>query len=166
MTVDLNKQGERFKMLLGQLVELRDKERLLIDELQTIVEGGEPIGALLKHATAHFAELWTARYGGAYVWQHTRDQPQMKRLIKQLGAADVEDRMLNYIRNGDDFFKQRKHPFTLFVSTVNQHASKGTEPASIDLEPEAVDCHHIPKCRSDQEHTRRRQEEMRPGQTR
>lgn len=153
--------------LLDALDEVHRQQRALIDELRRTIGGGVPMGQLLKQSEKRFADLWSGRYPGEYVWSWAKDRPQMKRLITKLGLEELDRRMVNYLRSSDDFFKARRHPFGLFVSTINQHAAKGVEPADDltlaggDENGAVADCKHAPPCKSDTEHTRRRNAEMR-----
>ena len=71
-----------------KLIEVaREREAELaavLREIETLINGGEGIGALLKQAEAAFGLAWSTRYPGAYVWQYQKDRPHMKRLIGSL----------------------------------------------------------------------------------
>jgi hypothetical protein len=111
-------------------------------------------------------QQWTERYApgsvkGAYVWQWAKDITLMKRLLKTLSVEEIERRMSNYLKSSEPFFVKNRHTFSLFVGSVNQFAEFSKE-LHEEL-PAPVGCKHLPLCRSDQEHTRRRAEDNGPG---
>jgi len=78
----------------------------------------------------------------------------MKRLLKMLEVEEIEGRMWRYLQNNDPFFAKNRHTFGLFVASVNQFAQ-----AASDVEV-PVGCFHVPPCKDDVEHTRRRQRDV------
>jgi len=155
----------KVRKLLEVQKDLVDKLGAVTTEIFDLLAGGAGTAATLKDLATAFDELWCIRYAhgqtGRYVWTHVKDMPQMKRLIRTLGADELKARFARYIQNGDDFFTSRRHPFGLFVATVNQHAAPGSAATADDLTLEAPvgDCKHTPPCQSDQEHTKRRRAE-------
>lgn len=139
----------------------------LLAEARALLEGQPGIGDKLKAVERAFDAAWCARYApgqhGRYVWQYVKDRPQMKRLLKSLTVEQLEERMLNYIRDEDAFYIKARHSFGLFVSSINRWASEGDAPAEMQLEPGArpFACVHVPACKSDAEHTARRNRELR-----
>lgn len=154
------------KKKLQPLIELqRDLEEKLMavtTEIDEILGGGAGIGAKLKQVEAAWKAVWSARYQGEYVFDYAKDRAQIKRLLTKahFTPEDLTERMGEYIKDGDPFYVSKKHPFAIFVSTVNRWARVNGHAPDFDS-PSAVGCHHQPPCQSDQEHTRRRQAELR-----
>lgn len=145
---------EKLTKLVTALREHQAKCYEISEEMNHLLDGGVGIGELLKRLEKAFSTVWCARYQGgtgAYIWTYAKDRPQMKRLIAKLEVEEIERRMARYLANEDAFFLKFRHSFGMFVSTINQHAA----PAEArELVP---DCFHIPPCRDDVEHTKRRQ---------
>lgn len=136
-----------------------------LDEIDRLMGGGARMAEMLREAERTFDRLWCARYAGGqaghYLWAHMRDRPQLTRLIKALGVGEVQARMRRYIADDDAFYAKSRHPFGLFVSSVNRYAQEQLSPASgFDLSGDVVGCTHRPPCASDAEHTRRRRTEL------
>lgn len=153
---------ERIVKLLALAKELHIKEGEVLNEIDNLMEGKASIAQLLKAAQAGFDAVWCVRYApgqtGAYVWQHKIDLPNMKRLINSLGLDELTTRFARYLANNEPFYVKNRHPFRLFVSSVNSFAGAPAEVPDYELVP---DCRHDPPCRNDAEHTRRRQAEIR-----
>jgi hypothetical protein len=159
------------KALIAQLTKLialqkdyLEKLNALSEEIDTLLGGGAGTAANLKILEKAFDEQWCLRYApgrrGCYVWQFSRDVPHLKRLLRKLPIPEITARMMRYIGNDDPFYVKARHPFGLFVSSINSHAGEALAPESFDLEPPA-DCKHSPVCKSDQEHTRKVLQEAR-----
>lgn len=150
--------------LLAVAQEVHGKLGDIIAELDGILGGKAGIGAEMKQLASTFDRLWSERYArgemGRYVWGGKKDNAQLKRLIKMLGLAEAERRVGAYIASDDDFFRKHRHSFGMFVSTINQHASTDRIEFSLDA-PAPAGCKHTPPCKTDQEHTRRRRDELR-----
>lgn len=153
-------QLTKVQRLMVLLQEIREKEQAVLEEIDTILSGGVGIGTLMNQASKAWLAAWAVRYRGEYAWKHERDRPQIKRLVKSLGVEELTKRMNNYIRNSDPFFLQARHSFAAFVASINQHADI-SDAGDLELEAGPADCRHDPPCRTDQEHTRRRNADMR-----
>lgn len=152
---------EKCRKLFEALRENQARGYAIAEEMGALLNGAEGIGDKLKRLEGSFSTLWQGRYGSAYVWAYVKDRPQMKRLIAHMDEADIEGRMCNYIRDADAYLVKARHSFGLFVSQINRYASAG-QATTQDFDLEAPsDCKHAPICRSEQEHTRRRAEELR-----
>ena|SRR3990172_1700566 len=138
----------KLQKLVVELRETQAKTYALVEEIDALLGGAAGIGAQLKAAYLAFDAVWCSRYApgqtGRYVWAYMKDAPQMKRLIKGIGSEELGRRMVRYLANDDAFYTKARHPFALFVASINTHASAPFEGAE-----------------SDAEHTRRRMEEMR-----
>lgn len=147
--------------LLVVLKEQHEKSVAVIEEINDLLGGGAGIAAQIKEVEQSFARAWSERYNGSYIWRYAVDRPNIKRLIKTLGVVELQVRIFNYIRSDDPFLMRSRHPFGLLVSGINSYAGEGQSPEDFDLAPTVADCHHSPRCASDQEHTRKRTAEMR-----
>lgn len=142
--------------------DLHEKLAAIIQEVDDILDGKASIGAKMKEVESAWRTAWSSRYQGEYVFDYAKDRPHMKRLLTKgrFTPADLQARMVGYITDSEKFYVERKHPFGLFVSSVNRWAPvNGTHRDEEEAKP--VGCQHTPPCRSDQEHTRRRHAEMR-----
>lgn len=146
--------------ILPVMRELHEKQGAMIEEFEAIVGGGPTIGEKLKHLETYYSELWAWRYGEPYVWptaEYAKSRGQWKTLIKKLGTVEaLKRRVANYMRNSEDFFVSKKHPFGLFVATINQHV----DARDVRLAQRPDGCKHEPPCADQFEHTRRKQQEF------
>ncbi len=131
----------------------------VIDEFDNLLAGKASTGELLKRLYVHWDELWLTRWRTKHAWKMDKDSPNMKRLLKLLGFDELAARMHSYIKSDDAYYVERKHPFGLFVSGINSFA--GLQRPVDQLEaPPVAGCLHSPPCTTDQQHTKRRQQEM------
>ncbi len=141
-----------------------DKLNALSQEIDQLFGGGAGTAVNLKVLEHAFDEQWCLRYApgrrGCYVWQFARDRAHLKRLLRRLSVEEITARMRRYIGNEDPFYVRARHPFGLFVTSVNSHAEEGTVSEPLELAPPS-DCRHTPVCISDQEHTRKVMREAR-----
>ncbi len=152
--------------LIAAAHDLHEKHGALLAELDALLEGKLGIGAKMKALEGAFDAAWCARYAPtqtrAYVWTWSEDRANMKRLLLKLEVEDLADRALRYIKSDDTFYVRQRHPFRLFVRSINEWTTGRDAPADYALEqPNGSGCKHVPPCRSDQEHTRRRMADMR-----
>lgn len=135
--------------ILALLKQRHDENGALIEELERLIGGGVGIGELMKQAY----ELWGELYPhGSYLFNFTKDAPNMKRLIRAFGPEELGARFRRYLSCREEFYVAKKHPFGLFVATVNSWADDSL-PA--DQAAPAVGCKHVPRCSSDRVHTQR-----------
>lgn len=156
---------EKMGKLCVALRELQAKEYEIVEEMARLAGGAAGIADTLKRLEGAFDSVWCARYApgleGQYIWQFARDVPALKKLLKSLTVEEIERRMFNYLKSPDPFFGKNRHPFRLFVASINQFAAFDRR---VDEESQPpADCKHEPPCPSDQEHTRRRNDDMRGG---
>lgn len=101
------------------LAKLHDVHR----EMDALIGGGAGIGSQIKAIETAFDLAWCNRYAKGqrrrYVWRHTQDKPQIKRLLKTLGLDELEARIQSYIRNDDPFYANSRHNFGVFVASIN-----------------------------------------------
>lgn len=162
-TEDNAKRLARLGKLMETLRELQAKTYEVAEEMNKILHGEAAMGDVLKQVEKAFSEEWKARYGTPYVWQYVKDRPHWKRLLKNAGSDEVLQRIATYFADGDDYIRRARHPFGLFVSKFNTLARQADE-STLELSaPVLSDCRHQPPCISDQEHTRRKQQDVRAG---
>jgi hypothetical protein len=146
--------------LFALLKQRHDEDGALLEELERLIGGGPGIGELMKGRYAAWNEAWSLTHSGTYVFNFTVDAPQMKRLIRELGVEELDARMVNYMRDRDEWLMRNKHPFGAFVKQNNRYATSQQEwPPAAVVPP--TGCKHQPPCRSDQAHTKRLNAEVR-----
>lgn len=131
---DSQRNTEAFNKLLAALHESQKQQAAIVEEMISLIGGGEPMGDILKRLEASYSDLWKARYKTAYVWAYGKDRPHLKRFSKTIGADKLPAYFLNYLRSDDPFYANRRHPFSLFVHNVNQWAPAGESPAASESE--------------------------------
>lgn len=156
----LEKIAKLAQIVIDLTAQLHDCQR----EILTLASGGEGQGLILKRLYVAFDTAWGQRYAAGqvnrYAWAMVRDTPQMKRLLKMFGEPELVRRMGAYVKSDDPFVVRNKHTFGLFVSTVNSYAPTAEPVTQVETEPPA-DCRHLPPCKSDEEHTKKKVKEMR-----
>ena len=147
---------------------LHEKQGAILAELDALLEGKAGIAARMKALEGSFDAAWCARYAPtqtrAYVWTWAEDRANMKRLLAKLDVDEIAARAIRYVKSDDPFYVRQRHPFRLFVRTINEWTMGRDAPADYALEQSTSSCRHVPPCRSDQEHTRRRMADMRATQ--
>lgn len=152
----------RVAKLLEVAQEHHDKAGECLAEAMKIIKG-EPGTALnLKLVAGHFEVEWEARYQSRYLWAHAKDFAQIKRLLKTASPVEINGRITTYLRESDPFIVKARHPFNLFITRFNQlTAPRPSTAEDLELAAPVTDCRHVPPCKSDQEHTRRKLAETR-----
>lgn len=118
-----------------------------LEDMRHLVSSDVSIADEMKRLQKVFCDLWAIRYRSVYAWQYVRESPSLKRLLKGLGATDLEARIHKYIRNDDHFFTKNRHTFGIFVTTVNQHAVESPKGAfALEGGARPVGCRHEPAC--------------------
>lgn len=149
--------------LLEKGKELAELQAAVLEELDAIIGGRAGTAAKLKAIEKGFDEAWCSRYArgktGVYVWTHARDRGTMKALLRKMDVDEILARAARYIASEDGFYVRGRHPWGLFVSSVNQWTAHAPGNGELELEP-GFSCSHVPACKSDAEHTRRRHTEM------
>lgn len=142
--------------LVAVALEENQRQRDVLEELSKLLAGGPGIGDVLRDLYNYWNDLWP--HEGDYVFNFAKDAPNMKRLVKMLTVEELKQRMLIYLKCRDEFYHAKKHPFPMFVATVNNWAGNRAGDDSFNVP--VVGCLHSPPCRSDQDHTRKRQQEI------
>ena len=163
---DVSKDAlKKVERLLAVFKEGHDRNTALLEEITELLGGGVGIAAHLRAFEVAFDVLWCERYAkgqtNRYVWRFAVDRPNIKRLLKTIGLEELKSRAFNYLRSDDAFLVRSRHPFGLLVHGINGYANEGDAP-ELHLEaPTVADCRHLPRCASDQQHTRLKAQEMR-----
>jgi len=132
--------------------------------LKRRAEGVNPIGEILKF----FDETWMARYTAPldthYEFNRSVDPATVKRWLKSMDVATLKNRITRYFADRDDFLVRHKHPFHMFIKTINTYAA-----AAHVVDPSADEqvvhgCEHTPRCTSDADHTTRLRHELRTSE--
>lgn len=151
----------KLRKLYQALRENQARSYELLEEFGRVLDGDPGVAEHMKHLERRWNALWEARYRVPYMWVYAKDRAQWKRLLAGgLTVADLEARVVAYIKSNDPFYVTRRHPFGIFVSVVNTLAAAAPEELELSA-PAPSDCSHEPRCKSDQEHTRRRSLEVR-----
>lgn len=153
---DLKARIAAIRKLLDTYGDLHEKEQALIAEMQMIVAGKPMMRDRLNDLRRAFGTAWSGRYAGPYGWQFARDDAVAKRLLQRYDDDELGRRIFRYIQDGEAFLVKNGHTFGMFSSTINRWADLTNRFA---LESAPVDCHHVPPCQSDSEHTQRKMRE-------
>lgn len=148
------------KQAIAELKKVNEKIAAIIANLEAKLEGSLTQGQIMKELTEEFVKLWARRYGRQYIHGGAKDATALKKLLKALEPTEIRRRMVFYFANDDPFFTKAAHSLSMFASTINQHVG-ATEQRGLEAPSAAIDCHHRPPCRSNVEHTRRVQQEIR-----
>ena len=152
---------DALRKLITKAKELHEQIGAILSEQDDLLGGGVGIGAKLAQLEASWQAAWASRYHGEYVFAYLKDRAAWKKLLKSFTVEALQIRILGYISDGDSFYVQRRHPLNLFVMNVNKYAPEEAF-ASFDLEaPVVSDCKHLPRCKSDAQHTKKRATELR-----
>jgi len=147
--------------VVAELKKMRDRLDAMVRDLEAKLEGSRTVGQQMKDLTEEFVKLWARRYGRPYVHGGAKDATALKRLLKSLDPAEIRRRMVFYFSNDDPFYAKAAHSITMFASTINQHVGASEQRALEQPAAAPADCRHQPPCRSNVEHTRRVQQEIR-----
>lgn len=108
--------------LLEALRELDEKRTAIYAEMDTLLAGGEGIGAKITRLKAHFQACWRDRYKSNYSFaNHAMVGASYKRWLLKEGhtEADIEARHFAYMKSDDSFYTRARHPFEIFVKGFN-----------------------------------------------
>lgn len=120
-------------------------------------QGEKSAGTAAKELIADFVIQWGKKYGAIYVPNWGKDMKAMKTLLQTLTEQELRLRLSSFLASQDKFVVETRHNLSAFPSVVN----KLTVAEQSDLFAPAMDCTHVPRCKSDQEHTRRKLAERR-----
>jgi hypothetical protein len=149
--------------LIARQRKLGEEMLAIADDLEALINGEDTTGQQVNKLMGAWSSRWQVRYKRAYVFTaRAKAAAGFKRLLKGMDADDIETRMVQYLQSTDSFYATSRHSLDLFFTSVNKFP--GNDKAIDDAEfltAPVADCSHAPRCKSDQEHTRRRAAEMR-----
>lgn len=158
-------RAKAVRKLWADFLKLEAQQREVIDEITKLLAGEQMAGQQQEAVTSHFVAQWKRRYRGEYLWRHAQDMPHVKRLVKQLGVEEVNQRITRYLLAEDDFYKKARHNWGMFVATINTHVGQDDAPAeSFELTGTVEGCTHTPPCKHAAEHTQRYMREVLHGE--
>lgn len=130
----------------------------MIDEFDALTGGKATIAEKLKEVETRWIDLWSAEHGEPYVFtDFAKSRGQIKTLLRKgLSAAQIVSRLTVYITGPNEYYRTRKHPWDLFIATINEHVRAGGDG---DLAERPTGCRHDPPCSDQFEHTKRKQKE-------
>lgn len=129
--------AQKLRKLLEAQRDLLAKFQAIQDEVDTLLGGGVTIGQQLDAMKRAWNDVWTTRYAGPYRFDFKRDVPTLKRLIKEYGPAELEQRMAAYLKDGDRGLVENKHPFQWFSPRINRYAEAAGSHKEFSLEQDA-----------------------------
>lgn len=157
------KAADLMRRIRGTQAEVND----LIESLEAELRGEATPGQQAKSAVDHYGREWERRYKTKYVPSYAKEIAACKRMLKGITAEELTRRMTAFLQANDAFYVQAKHPIGLFESNLNRF-SVGTHTQVVEedlfgaeIDAAAVGCDHVPACRTDSEHTRRSNRELR-----
>lgn len=134
-----------------------------IESLDAMLNAGESDGKMANRLIKRFMVLWQGEYHEPYVPNWSKDTAQLKRVLRQLEPEEIEGRMRVFLSSKEPFYVSSRHPLPMFVASINKFVVRKDDDVMFLAAP-PPDCRHRPQCRTDEEHTRRVNREMRDGQ--
>jgi len=136
-----------------------EKLGAMLDEFDALTGGKATIAEKLKEVETRWIDLWSAEHGEPYVFtDYAKSRGQIKTLLRKgLSAAQIVSRLTVYITGPNEYYRTRKHPWDVFIATINEHVRAGGDG---ELAERPTGCKHEPSCANQVEHTKRRQAEL------
>lgn len=154
------RRAERVASLIAEIRKLNERTFEHLGELEALLNEGPTVASQVPKLFAAWAQKWSAAHQGEkYVFAEGRDGGAFKRLLKALAFDDITTRMDAYLADADPWYVERRHPLAVFLKNINSIGPL-TDPTTA-----VVGCRHVPACKSEAEHTRKRLDEVR-GATR
>ena len=125
-----------------------------LQQMKALADGENPV----RDTIGFWVGAWKAKYGASYDLS-AADAGNLKRLVTKKGAADTKARLARYLADGDHFLARQRHPLSIFWARANTYSAVDAQHTAVEERP--VGCRHTPGCRTDEEHTRKRTQEMR-----
>lgn len=128
------------------------------EELDAIFAGDTSAGTIATNLVKSFKAKWeNAHRGETYVPTWAKDISQMKRISRALEPQDILERIDQFLASRDRYYVEGRHSLGMFVSNVNRFAGRASTEADEAnfLRAPVIGCSHSPRCKDDQEHTRR-----------
>lgn len=147
--VDYEAMVKKFGPLLREARETVARAHDQLLAIEQLIAGTDPV----REISDFWMGQWVAKYRVDYQWSYAKDRANIKRLHKTLGLTDLKARIVAYLSSEEDFHVRNKHPFGVFVATVNSWGGR--------LKPRPVGCLHDEACPDDVVCTRKRMAEAR-----
>lgn len=153
------KRLEKLAKLIPFMREEWEKLGAMLDEFDALTGGKAAIADRLKEVETGWAELWSSIHKEPWVWpDYARSRGQIKTLFRKgLSVRQILSRASVYITGDNEYYLRRKHPWDLFVATINEHVRAGGDG---DLAERPSGCKHDPPCKDQFEHTKKRQADL------
>jgi hypothetical protein len=157
--IDEAKRLEKLAKLIPIMRDEWEKLGAMLDEFDALTGGRAAVADKIRECESHWAELWSAAHGEPWVFtDYAKSRGNLKTLFRKgLSVAQFKSRVTIYITGGNKYYADRKHPWGLFIQTINEHVREGGDS---DLAEAPSGCKHVPPCRDQFEHTKRRQKEL------
>lgn len=135
-----------------------DKLGAMIEEFDALTGGKATIAEKIRECETHWAELWQATHGEPWVFtDYAKSRGNLKTLFRKgLSVAQFKLRASIYMTGGNHYYAERRHPWGLFIQTINEHVRAGGDS---DLAEPPTGCKHKPPCTDQFAHTKKRQAE-------
>lgn len=133
-----------------------------IAALEALLLEQETPGQIAKRFVTAFANAWSKRHGVVYVvdsWP--KHLAIAKRLVVALPLEELLGRLTRYFTDRDKFVVEARHPIGLFASRVNHYSVSDDSLDEDFLVAPPIGCTHRPLCKSDVDHTKRVNRELR-----
>jgi hypothetical protein len=136
-----------------------EKLSAMVEEFDSLTGGKATVGEKIRECESHWSELWASAHGEPWVWSdYAKSRGNLKALFRKgLSVAQFKSRVSIYITGPNKYYADRKHPWGLFIQTINEHVREGGDS---DLAEVPTGCKHNPPCRDQFAHTKRRQAEL------
>lgn len=135
----------------------------IADELEACLTDSPTPGQEAKRFLEWFGCEWgRVRRGlASYTFAWNKDTAIVKRLLKTVPLDDLKVRATKYLKSQEAFVVENGHTIALFAGQINRYIDEQPMQAMFLTAPPVAGCQHSPKCESDQQHTRKRAQEMR-----
>lgn len=152
----------RIAQLLERQAALIEALAVVNKDLAALLTGNEPQVETLKQLEQMFELCWRERYnltGAKLVWNYGKDRAQWKRLLRSLDADEIMARIARYFASNDRFYIDARHPFGVFVGSINRWGVERQDTFVLGAPP--ADCRHRPRCATAAAHTEKVTADMR-----
>ncbi len=157
--------ADKRKQVEGIIARMRKGAQDLLtqaDDLEALLHGEDTTGQQIGQLIKAWDEQWSLKHAGKkYIHTRAIAAGGFKRLLAELESGDIRARMVQYLDSRDPFYVTSRHALNLFFASVNKFAGTGGNDDAEFLTAPVADCSHSPRCKSAQEHTRKRSQEMR-----
>jgi len=130
-----------------------------LEDLEAMLKAESTPGQVAKQCLDHFAKTWEARYRTKLIIaSYPGAIVQLKTLLKAMTADELTAAMTRYLSSNEPFYASARHGLPMFIKCINKFTAAADDGGSF-LEAAPADCRHMPACRTDVEHTRKRARE-------